>query len=366
MANIGIDARKYFDFGIGTYIRQLVGALSRLECSHTFSMIIARQDAEKIIAPSGWKIHQSSIAKYSAGEFLRLGYDVRRTGVDLFHSPHYTLPMGLRGRSVVTIHDLIHLKFPATFNVLQRTYARSMIGHALKHAGRIIAISEFTQRDLVLTFGVKEEKVDVIYLGVGEEFRPIHDTKAIGHFRDRFALRNPFILYVGNVKPHKNLDTLVEAFRGVLAHHNHLDLVLVGEKLSNHKAVWSKVRAFKIEPHVKELGRLSREDLVCAYNAAEVLVLPSRYEGFGLPALEAMACGTPVIVSNAGSLPEIVGVAAMIFQLDNQGALEDAIKATMTDSSLRKDLVKRGLERVKKFSWDETARKTLEVYESVL
>lgn len=363
MATIGIDARKYFDFGIGTYIRNLTQGLAKLQSDHSFVLIAAEQERRKIETPDRWTVISSPHRKYSVSEFLRLGYDAKRSGIDLFHSPHYTLPLGLKGRSIVTIHDLIHLRFPEIFNMMQRIYARGMIGHALRNSAAVITVSEITKRDILSSFRVREEKLKVIHLGVGMEFRQMKEAADVRDFRRQNGLEGPAILYVGNVKPHKNIEALLRAFNNLTSVRHDVSLVFVGGRPSLQPTLW---KSLKPGSNVKELGQLSQEDLVRAYNAAEVLVLPSRYEGFGLPALEAMACGTPVIVSNGGSLPEIVGDAAIIFPLEKEASLEDALKSILSDSSLRDSLMRKGIERAKKFSWHEAARNTLAVYDSVL
>lgn len=366
MAYIAVDGRKYFDLGIGTYIRSLTDALSHLQASHHFSLLVSPGDYDTIVPPIGWQKHVVDVEKYSVREILLLGYQARRKGIDLFHEPHYTLPIGLRRKSIVTIHDLIHLKFPEYFNPAQRSYATAIMGHAVRNAGAVIAVSERTKQDIVERFRLPAESIQVVYHGLDAGFRKITDSGRRASFRGHFHLQNPFILYVGSLKPHKNVPLLLRAFQSLVTTHEDLELVFAGESLSEYSDLTALAVALGILPRIKELGRVQGEDLTLAYNVAEALALPSRYEGFGFPALEAMACGTPVVVSDGGSLPEVVGDAALVVKVDDVGALEDALRMVLNDAGLRADLRERGERNVLRFSWKKAATETLRMYESLL
>lgn len=365
MARIAIDGRKYFDFGIGTYIQQLVKALSLLNTSHEFILYASRSDVDSISLPLGWKILTAEYPKYSVSEIASFGYRAKRDGVAVFHEPHYTLPLRIRDISVVTIHDIIHLRFPEFFSRVQRAYSHAMIWHSLKHSRSVSVDSEFTKNDLLKTFHVNADKINVVHLGVGDQFRPIQRTGVVEDFRLRFSLDRPYILYVGNVKPHKGVDTLLKSFAGALKYAD-LDLVTVGGSLNEDDSLKALSLELNISSRVKELGRLSSDDLVAAYNAAEVLVMPSRYEGFGLPALEAMACGTPTIVSNAASLPEIAGDAALLFRVGESKELADGILQLLKSTTLKNEITAKGKKRASQFTWANTAAKTLAIYEQII
>jgi glycosyltransferase involved in cell wall biosynthesis len=366
MALITIDARKYFDYGIGTYIQNLIQGLSKIDLNNSYTLLVSPEIAQSVSCPDGWRKSVVAHKKYSVGEILLLGYKPRRQGVNVFHSPHYTLPIGLGRRSVVTIHDLIHLRFPEYFSIFQRAYAFVVMHHAVHDAGAIITNSEFTKRDLLKTFHVDAEKIHAIYHGIGSEFRKIEDAAEIEDFRKRHELNCPFILYVGSLKAHKNIPILLRAYKQLLASEKDIDLAFVGEHLSQSATLVGVAESLGITKRTKELGWICQGDLVRAYNAAEVVVLPSQYEGFGFPALEAMACGTPVVVSEAGSLREIVGDAAVSFKPSDPRSLEEAMLALLRNPSLCEDLVAKGRKNVSRFSWDQTARKTLRVYESLI
>jgi glycosyltransferase involved in cell wall biosynthesis len=366
MAHIAIDGRKYFDFGIGTYVQNLVAGISRSNSSHGYSLIVSTGDLARIESPLGWQKHATRLRKYSLGEMTLLGHEARKAGADLLHVPHYTLPLGLRRRSVVTIHDLVHVAFPQYFTLTQRTYARAVLRHAVRDAGAVITGSHQAKTDIVNLFRIDERRVHVIYHGMQSHFKKLEDPGKLQGFRDRFHLPRPFILYVGSIKPHKNIPALLKAFKELSAAHRDLDLIFVGESLYGNMELSALVEELGIRPLVRDLGKLSSDDLVCAYNAAEAVVLPSLYEGFGFTAVEAMACGTPTVVSNGGSLPEVVGDAALVFDPSEPGALDSALEAVLSDSSLRQSLVNKGRRNIGRFSWDAAARETIRVYESVL
>lgn len=362
---IGIDARKYFDFGIGTYIRHLICEYAAQQPFRDFLLFLAPKDAKTIIIPNRWKSTVVNYGKYSLSEMFLLGQMVKKNNVSVFHSPHYTLPFGLASRSVVTVHDLIHLRFPQFFSPLHRAYSFVMIRHAIQDSQFVITDSEFTKSDILRSFRVKEEKIIPIHLGVSKQFKVVDDPSEIAQFRSRFGLSRQYILFVGNCKPHKGLEVLLQAFKNIVPVFPEVELVFVGGLLSNDKRLESIISQSEFTGKARALGSLSDEDLVLAYNAAEMLVLPSLYEGFGLPALEAMACGIPVIVSNAGSFPEVVGDAAILCETGNHGSFAEAMASLLRDSQLKNTLVGLGKKHVVKFSWQLTAQKTMNVYDRI-
>ena len=366
MAHIAIDARKYFDYGIGSYIQNLVPALSQLNTAHSFTLFVSSRDWQEVELPPGWRKVRCDYPKYSVGEIAFLGRDARTAAIDLFHEPHYTLPAGLKGKSVVTVHDLIHLKLPQYFSFVQREYAKAMLGHAVRHAGAIIAVSQRTKADILEAFHVKEEKVSVIHNGVRPAFRKLPDAALVREFRIARGLERPFLLFVGNVKPHKNVPALLEAFALVHTRHPDYELVFAGGDCLGDASLKNLAEKLRISSRIRDLHQLGEPELVRAYNAAEVVVLPSFYEGFGFPALEAMACGTPAIVSGGGALPEIVGDAALVVQPATGESLANAIMNLLNDAKLRSSLIAKGASRAAEFSWKIVGEQTLAIYERVL
>jgi glycosyltransferase involved in cell wall biosynthesis len=304
--------------------------------------------------------------RYSLGELVLLGRQARRQGADIFHEPHYTLPTGLKGRSVVTVHDLIHLRLPQFFSAAQRAYARTVIGHAVRNAGAVIAISQKTKDDILETYKVNEERVQVVYLGVRPIFRRLEDRAPVERFKATIGLDKPYILYVGNVKPHKNIPTLLKAYAQIKSKRDDVELVFVGGSCKKEKHLAEEAKNLGIIGSIRDLRHITDEELVWAYNGAEVLVMPSLYEGFGYPALEAMACGTPTVVTSGGSLPEIVGASSLIVEPVRADQMADAIWIVLSDPECRRDLIAKGRINVQRFSWRSTAGKTLDIYEKVL
>ena len=366
MALVALDVRKYNDYGIGTYLRNLVEQLAALNSAHKFLLFAAPDDEKSESFPDAWEISPVHYGKYSLSEVLFFAGKARAKGVSVFHSPHYTLPFGLKGRGVVTIHDLIHLRFPQHFSLLQRAYSYGMIWHAIHDSRFIITDSEFTKLDILRSFRVREEKIIPIPLGVSEQFHQKADPSMVEDFKLKFDLKYPYILFVGNTKPHKGLDVLLRAFKDVLTLFPEVDLVFIGGSPDSDKSLQMLMNNPVLSKKVKSLGRISNDELILAYQGAEMFVLPSLYEGFGLPALEAMACGIPVIVSDAGSLPEVVGDAAIICKSGNYGMFAEAIMNLLRNSILKNEMIEKGKAHSAGFPWRATAQKTLEVYEKTM
>ncbi len=366
MAHVAIDARKYFDFGIGTYIQCLIDALSKLRTSHAFSLYVSPNDAPRIASPDGWRVRTVPYGKYSVAEFLLFSRRAHADGIQIFHEPHYTLPLGMKGKSAVTIHDLIHLRLSHHFSPLQHAYARFMIGYAVRNAGVLITTTNFNKQDIVDIFGANSSRVSVVPLAVRDTFQPVTEARVLDGFRKRHALTKPYILYVGNTKPHKNIPIILQAFKDILEMERNIDLAFVGESVLVNEQLRREIMTLDILNNIHDLGRLPVREVVAAYAAAEMFVFPSEYEGFGLPVLEAMASGTPVIISDAGPLLEVAGGAALVVERGNRESLAHAMHRLLGDSALGEELRDRGRQNVRRFSWDRTAQQTLAAYESLI
>ena len=366
---IAIDARKLRDYGIGTYVRNLLRHLSRLDSTTEYVILCRTQDCG-VVEDLGenFRAVPERAAGYSVSEQLRVPMDLRREGADLFHAPHYVLPPLTPCRSVVTIHDCIHLRFPQYLsNRLAYAYARSALWIATHRSSRVLTVSEASKRDILRYYRVPPPKIDVIYNAIDERFGAVPDEEEVERVRERYQLNDPFVLYAGNIKPHKNLERLIEAFhtirRGEL---EHVKLLIIGDEISKYATLRRAVHKYKLHKHVRFFGFVPDQTLAILYRLAGVFVFPSLYEGFGLPPLEAMASGTPVITSNVSSLPEVVGDAAILIDPYQPDAIADAMRRVLTDTALREDLRRRGLERVREFSWDRSVRRVREIYEEVL
>ncbi|HUP35710.1 MAG TPA: glycosyltransferase family 1 protein [Candidatus Limnocylindria bacterium] len=363
---IAIDARKLRDFGIGTYVRNLLRQLSRID-TQTEYVLFCRPGDLALVSDLGENFRPIAepAPSYSIREQLRVPLDVRRVRADLFHAPHYVLPPLTPCRSVVTIHDCIHLRFPQYLpSKLGYAYARSSLWVATHRASRIMTVSEASKRDILRYFTIPESKIDVIYNAIDDRFGMMPPEEEIARVRERYQLNDPFVLYAGNIKPHKNLERLIEAFhmlrRGDL---EHVKLLIIGDEISKYATLRRAVHRLKLHQHVRFFGFVPDQTLAVLYRLAGVFVFPSLYEGFGLPPLEAMASGTPVITSNVSSLPEVVGDAAVLVDPYEPEDIADAMRRVLTDAPLREDLVRRGLARASMFSWERSIRRVREIYE---
>jgi len=365
---IGIDARKLHDFGIGTYIRNLLRQLARLDRETEYVVFCRPEDREALTSlGENFRPVTERSANYSVAEQLAIPLALRREGVTLFHAPHYVLPPLVRCRSVVTIHDCIHLMFPQYLpSRLALQYARTSIALAARRAARVMTVSESSKRDILRFVDVKPEKIDVIYNAYDERFTVEPREEDVLRVRERYQLHDEFVLYAGNVKPHKNLERLIDAFdlvrkRGL----DHLKLVMIGDDISKYTALRRAVHQHQLHKFVRFLGYLPEETLAVMYRLAGVFVFPSLYEGFGLPPLEAMASGTPVVTSNVSSLPEVAGDAAVLVDPYDAQAIADGIYRVLTDETLRRDLRKKGVARAGMFSWETSVRRVYKIYMQV-
>jgi glycosyltransferase involved in cell wall biosynthesis len=287
--------------------------------------------------------------------------------VDVFHEPHYVLPVLTRGRSVVTIHDCIHLMFPEYLPYrFAKVYAREMMRSATRRAARILTVSESSKRDILRFYPVSPDKITVIPNAIDERFGTPPPDEAVVRVRERYQLADPFVLYVGNVKPHKNVERLIDAFALVVRRRpDPLKLVIIGDEISKFQTLRRAVHRHQLHRQVRFLGFVGEDTLSVLYRLAGVFVFPSLYEGFGLPPLEAMACGTPVITSNVSSLPEVVGDAALLVDPYSSEQIAEAITRVLSDTALAADLRARGLARAQHFSWKRSVSQTLAIYQEV-
>ena len=366
---IAIDARKLRDYGIGTYVRNLLRHLSRLDGSTEYVLLCQPADCELVeeLGPNFRAIPEPSPA-YSVREQVTVPLDLRREGVDLFHAPHYVLPPLTPCPSVVTIHDCIHLRFPQYLpNRLAYAYARASLWVAAHRSERILTVSEASKRDILRYFRVPERKISVIHNAIDERFGEIPTPQEIERVGERYQLNDPFVLYAGNIKPHKNLERLIEAFHALRRRgFDQVKLLIIGDEISKYATLRRAVHRYKLHKHVRFFGFVPDRTLAILYRLARVFVFPSLYEGFGLPPLEAMASGTPVITSNVSSLPEVVGDAALLIDPYEPDALADAMARVLTDTGLQEDLRQRGFARVRQFSWERSVTRVREIYGEVL
>ena len=362
---VAIDARKLHDFGIGTYIRNLLRTLARLDRDTEYVLLLQQTDLHVPghLGPNFRGVLERS-ANYSMREQLHIPYVLMRERPDVYHAPHYVLPVAVPCRSVVTIHDTIHLMFPQYLpNRAAYAYARSLMWAAARRADRILTVSASSKRDILHYFNVPPEKIEVVYNALDERFGAEPRPEEIARVRERFQLDHGFVLYAGNIKPHKNLVRLIDAFEGLRRDgFEELKLLIIGDEISKWPALRRAVHKYKLHKHVRFLGFLSDETLAVLYRLAAVFVFPSLYEGFGLPPLEAMASGTPVVTSNVSSLPEVAGDAAVLVDPYDAMDIKDGIKRVLTDPALAAEMRRKGLLRAREFSWERSVARTLAIY----
>jgi glycosyltransferase involved in cell wall biosynthesis len=281
--------------------------------------------------------------------------------LDLLHGLAFVSPLVGRCPTVVTVHDLSFALFPEFFRGANAAYLRLFTRISCRRAARIIAVSENTRADIVRLYGVPGDQVEAVSHGVDARFYP-RSPNDIAEFRRAHALPDHFVLFVGTLEPRKNLVKLIEA----LAHISNLKLVLVGGKGWYYDQIFAAIERLNLQHRVIWAGYVPSDDLPLWYNSADVFAFPSRYEGFGMPLLEAMACGTPVVTSTASSLPEVAGDAALTVSPDDADALANALHRALTDAALRQELRAKGIARAATFTWEETARRTAAVYRHAL
>jgi len=371
-----VDARKAADFGIGSYIRGLLGGLARQERWDLCATVHPGGDA---LLPPGVSPVACDARHYSVAELFAVRGAIARLKPAVFHAPHYVVPVQPPAATVVTIHDLMHLTRPEHGAPWKRAYAKWMVGRAMRLSARVIAVSEAT-REEILAFGPEQGgKVVVIPNGVREEF--FEWGKRVAAERDEEASRDDeparsgpealesrfprpdslskevssFLLFLGNDKPHKNLEGLLRAWPHVRAEHPALSLVLTGVEPGR-----------ELPEGVKAVGFVPDADVPALVALAEALVLPSFAEGFGLPVLEAQAAGTPVACSDLPALHEAGGEAAVFFNPHDAATIASALIGLLGDEEKKNLLRKKGRGRARQFSWDEVAARTAAIYEEVL
>ncbi len=366
---IAIDARKIRDFGIGTYVRNLIRELAEIDRDNTYHVITGPtgRDALKRL-PKNFHVSIQRSPVYSIRELFALSWHLLRLKVDLYHATHYVMPLFLPCRSVVTIHDIIHLLYPEFLpNRLAFLYAERMIRRSLQRGDRIISVSRNTRSDLMSYFQVDGEKIEVVYNGIEDEFRTELPNDELERWMRNLGLERPYLLFVGNPKPHKNLDNVIKAYARALQLHDFPHrLVCVGDRGGIEFKIRQRASQLGIEDRILLLGHVAQEALPAIYQGAAAFLYPTLYEGFGLPVVEAMASRVPVITSNTSALKEIAaGYADLVNPLDVDG-MAQAIVRTVSDTDHRRSLRKLGQRRADEFHWRQAAAKTLEIYRQAL
>ena len=372
---IGIDytAAVQQGAGIGRYARNLAKALAAIDRENEYVLFAAVGGGRPAGGdwPPNFRMRSVPLSDRTMAILwhrLRVPLPVEAFigPVDLFYSPDFVLPP-TRAKAILTVHDLSFIRVPECADPNLRAYLNTAVPRSVHRADLVLADSQNTKDDLVELLGVDPRRIEVIYPGVGERFRPIEDQALLERVRRRYDLPTRFILGLGTLEPRKNFARLIEAFASLqVGRFASLHLVIAGRKGWLYEGIFAAVERLGLGGKVAFPGFIADEDLPALYNLAELFAFPSLYEGFGLPPLEAMACGTPVITSNASSLPEVVGEAGIMVEPRDVRALAEAMERALTDTSLRAGMKAKGLEQAGRFTWEKAAQATMAVYRDVV
>ena len=348
------------------YQAGLIECLGRLEASDEYLLLVTAANAPLFSSPGGRFRHvivrPPPFPWRRLWEALYLALAHRAHGLDVLHLAEGPVPTVFSGPTVATLYDLVPLLFPSSLAWKGRVYYRHAMALGCRRLRRLAAISRCTREDALRLLRLDPARVSVVYPGCDPRFRPIDDGRALAGLRRRYGLPPRFILHVGTLEPRKNLPRLLRAYRRLKDRGMEHGLVLAGGRgwlYDDVMAERSRTEGVLLTERVVE------EDLPLLYNAADLFVLPSLYEGFGFPLLEAMACGTPAVCSNGGALPEVAGDAALLVDGEDEAALAAAMEQGLTDATWRSRVAERGPERARLFSWEEAGRRMLETYREV-
>jgi len=365
---IGIDASRAVlarRTGTETYSLHLIRALGALTPSRGHRLRLYVRDAPPDgLLPAGPDVEVRVIRRARLWTHLGLGPELRRHPPDVLFVPAHVIPLRCTVPSVVTIHDLGYKYYPGAHPPASRLYLNWSTGHSARMARRVIVDSCATGRDVERFYRIPAGKIRVAYPGVNPALAPIRDPDALAAMRGRYDLPNPYILHVGSLHPRKNLGRLARAFAEVRTQINGpLDLALAGPRGWRIRRLTAEVESLGLAAHVRFPGYVADADMAALYSAARAFVFPSLYEGFGFPVLEAMRCETPVACSDASSLPELVGEAALTFPPTDGTAMAEAIRRVLLDESLRQSLMTKGHEQAARFTWESCAAGVLAALE---
>ncbi len=375
---IGIDytAAVRQGAGIGRYCRELVKALARQKDDHEYVLLVAGRLRDQEMAALRAELGDSPrfhlrplwLSERWLSRLwhrLQVPWPVEAAAgrLDLFHSPDFTLPPVWHAKTILTVHDLSFLRVPQYAEPSLRAYLEQAVSRSVRRADLVLADSQNTKEDVVELLRVPAERVWVVPAGVEPRFRRVTDDAELARVRQAYGLTRPFILSVGTLQPRKNFTGLIESYHLLRAQHHVLhQLVIVGGKGWLYEPILRRAAELGLQTEVRFLGFAADADLPALYSLADAFAWPSFYEGFGIPVLEAMACGTPVVASNVSSLPEVMGDAGLMVSPGDQEALADALWRLLTDAELRADLIARGHAQAARFTWERAAKLLLRAY----
>jgi glycosyltransferase involved in cell wall biosynthesis len=372
---VAIDIRRMTEFGVGTYIRNVVRTLARLDRDSKYFLIGSPDRVAECgdLPPNFHAVNLAGGDNTVKGN-LDFRAIVRRLNCDVVHIPHlFWLPRGLSCPYVLTVHDLLeHMYGSRNASSLRRSMHYYLTRRVLRRAARVIAVSQFTRNEIEKLLAIPDARIEVVYNAIDERFLYGHATQADRDLiAQRYLVNHPFILYAGAIRPHKNVVRIIEAFSALKSElqkenlYPDIKLIIIGDDLSSHPRLRRTVVRSGVQNDVRFLGFVPIEVLRIFYDVAKIFVFPSLYEGFGLPPLEAMAHGTPVVTSNTSSLPEVAGNAALLVNPENVFEIRRGLQRVLLDSALRDRMKLRGYEQAKKFSWTISVSRILEIYREV-
>jgi glycosyltransferase involved in cell wall biosynthesis len=356
--------------GAGYYIINLVRSLLDIETSHEFVVLTHLSDRHLFnLSPEKEKF-LTDVPDLSRGgrlvwEQFALPKLLKQLQIDLLHSPHYTMPLWTTIPVVVTYHDMTFFLYPSYHTLVKRFFFPFMIRQSARRSSALIAVSESTRQDAIRLLGISPKNITSTLLGYDSSFVPIEDQIYLEQVRQKYQLPGRFIFNVGTIEPRKNQLALINAFDILADTDSNIALVLVGGAGWYYNQLSQQIIKSPNRDRIYLIGYVDRVDMPALYNLAEVFVYPSIYEGFGLPLVEALACGRPIITSNISALPEIVSDAGLLVSPNDCEQLSQAIRKLLEDKNLATEIGQKALVRAKEFSWRKTAEQTLEIYERV-
>lgn len=366
---IGLDLRMLNGgSGISRYITELSQQILTLDKHNQYVLFFNKLDAttKNLYEKFNQRMVETNIAHYSLAEQLSFVSILNKESLDLVHFPHFNAPILYGKKFVVTIHDLTHTKFPGkkASHVLHRAAYNLTMLNAIKRSNQIIAVSESTKNEVKEYFHVKDEKIKVVYEGYNNSYKVLDREEAQKNVKDKFNITKPYLLYVGVWRRYKNLPALANVFDRLVESGLDVELVLAGEPDPFYPEIKAQIMGIKHNDRIKAVGRVSDEDLNYLYNGSRIFVLPSLAEGFGLTALEAGACGVPVVCSDIPTLREVMGQGAEFFDPYNEDNMFDVIDNVISNENRLEELANAALARSKHFSWAKAATETIKIYES--
>jgi glycosyltransferase involved in cell wall biosynthesis len=360
--------------GIGRYTRGLVKALARLDAENQYTLLVLGGSGEHFVPtalPANFNIRFAPISDRWATVLwyrlnLPLPVEVFSGRADLFHGPSFTLPPSF-APSLLTVHDLSFLRYPQGAHPALLAWLTKAVPRSLQRARQVLADSENTRADLVELMQIPPDRITVIGAGVDERFKPESEPETLTRVRARYQLPDHFVLSISTLEPRKNFTGLIAAFEQVaISSVTDLHLVIAGGKGWLYDDIFAAAETSPVRERIHFAGYVADQDLPALYSLAALFAFPSHYEGFGIPVLEAMACGTPVVCADNSSLPEVAGDAALLVEATDTEALADAMHRLSRDALLREELISRGYEQARKFTWEKAARRLLHVYQSMV